>query len=164
VIQYLVEGNWLAVITNISFPCYIVAACEKSWSSNVQELLSLERWVREVSGSFRTIFLCTYWPFNGRSTYSKAASSRGSILVRSKRVFSFHSVQICSRAQPASYTMDDDGALSPGIKRPGREAEHSSPINVKIKNGRYTSLFSHMYLWLEMSRAYSTNGGEEECI
>jgi hypothetical protein len=47
--------------------------------------------------------------------------------------FSFlHVVQTGSRAHPASYTMDP-GALSPGVKRPGREADHSPLTSAKVK-------------------------------
>jgi hypothetical protein len=35
---------------------------------------------------------------------------------------------------PVSYPMDT-GALSPGVKRPGREANHSPLSNVELKNG-----------------------------
>jgi hypothetical protein len=42
-----------------------------------------------------------------------------------------HSVQTGSGTHPPSYPM---GALSLGVKRPGREADHSLPSSTEIKN------------------------------
>jgi hypothetical protein len=47
----------------------------------------------------------------------------GLILGRSKRFCLFHSVQTVSGAKTGSYLMDT-GALSSGMKRPGREADN----------------------------------------
>ena len=44
----------------------------------------------------------------------------------------FQNFQTGSGAQPASYTMDT-GALSPGVKRSGREPDNSSPSSVGVK-------------------------------
>jgi hypothetical protein len=41
-------------------------------------------------------------------------------------------VQTGSEAQPASYPMDT-GTLSPGVRRPGRETDHSPPTSAKVK-------------------------------
>jgi hypothetical protein len=38
-------------------------------------------------------------------------------------------------------------ALSPGVKRPWREADHSPPPTVKVKNGGAKSPLSHTSLW-----------------
>jgi len=43
-----------------------------------------------------------------------------------------HCVQTGCRAHPATYPMRK-GALSPGVKRPGRE-EYSTPSSAEIKN------------------------------
>jgi hypothetical protein len=43
-----------------------------------------------------------------------------------------HRVEIGSGAHPVSYTMSITGS-SLGVKRPGREADHSPPFNAKIK-------------------------------
>jgi hypothetical protein len=43
-----------------------------------------------------------------------------------------HVVQTGSGAHQASYPMGT-GALSPGVKRPSREADHSSPICAEVK-------------------------------
>jgi hypothetical protein len=43
-----------------------------------------------------------------------------------------HRVQTGSRAYPASYPMGTRGPF-PGVKRPGREADHSPPSNAEIK-------------------------------
>jgi len=49
-------------------------------------------------------------------------------------IFSPHDrVQTGYGAHPASYLMDS-GALTPGSKRPGREADHSLPSSAKVKN------------------------------
>jgi hypothetical protein len=44
-----------------------------------------------------------------------------------------HRVQTGSGVHPASYPMGT-GALSLGVKWPGREADHSAPSSVKVKN------------------------------
>jgi hypothetical protein len=50
-----------------------------------------------------------------------------------------HNVQNGSGAHPASYLMVP-GALSLGLKRPGREADHSPPSSAKVNNvWSYTS-------------------------
>jgi hypothetical protein len=43
-----------------------------------------------------------------------------------------HRVRNGSEAHPASYTIDS-GALSLGVKRPGSEADHSSPSSAEVK-------------------------------
>jgi hypothetical protein len=54
-------------------------------------------------------------------------------------VFSLPSVRIVFGAHPASYPMGI-GALSPGVKRPGREPDYSPPSSAEVKNLRtYTS-------------------------
>jgi hypothetical protein len=39
------------------------------------------------------------------------------------------------------------GNISEGIKRPGREADHSSPSSVEVKNGGAIPPFPNMYCW-----------------
>jgi hypothetical protein len=39
-------------------------------------------------------------------------------------------VQACSGALPASFTM---GVLSPGVKRPSREVDHSRPTSTEVR-------------------------------
>jgi hypothetical protein len=48
-----------------------------------------------------------------------------------------HSVHTSSGAHSASYPMGT-GALSPGVKRPGREADHSVPSRAEAKKGETT--------------------------
>jgi hypothetical protein len=43
-----------------------------------------------------------------------------------------HNVQTGSGAHPASYPMVQ-GALSPGVKRQGREADHPPPASIEVK-------------------------------
>jgi hypothetical protein len=45
-----------------------------------------------------------------------------------------HSIQTGSGAHSGSYRMGREGSF-PGVKRPGREVDHSSPSSVKVKNG-----------------------------
>jgi hypothetical protein len=48
-------------------------------------------------------------------------------------------VQTGSRAHPVPYPMGT-GALTPGVKRPEREAKHSPPSSAEVKNAwSYTS-------------------------
>jgi hypothetical protein len=44
-----------------------------------------------------------------------------------------HLVQNSSEAYPASYSIGSM-TLSPGIKRPGRETDHSLPSSVEVEN------------------------------
>jgi hypothetical protein len=61
-------------------------------------------------------------------------TTEGSVLEsRWGQEFSFlHVVQAGSGAHPASYPMGT-GALSPGVKRSGREADHSTPTSAEVK-------------------------------
>jgi hypothetical protein len=64
---------------------------------------------------------------------SYGPNDRGSIPDR-WGFFSFrHCVKTASGAHPASFHMGA-GALSLGVKRPGREAHHSCPSNTDVKN------------------------------
>jgi hypothetical protein len=45
-----------------------------------------------------------------------------------------HSIQAGCGPHPASYPMDT-GASSPEVKRPGSDADHSSPSSAEVKNG-----------------------------
>jgi hypothetical protein len=44
----------------------------------------------------------------------------------------FHVVQTDTGAHPTSYQMGN-GAISLGVKRPGREADYSPPISAEVK-------------------------------
>jgi hypothetical protein len=50
---------------------------------------------------------------------------------RVKNFLLLHVFQIGTGAHPASYPMDT-GGFSPGVKRPGREADHLPPTNVEV--------------------------------
>jgi hypothetical protein len=66
---------------------------------------------------------------------------RGSIPGRGKRFF-------CTPQGPdRSYIQWVPGALSPGVRRPGREADHSLPSNAEVKNGRGLHPLPHTSLW-----------------
>jgi hypothetical protein len=57
-----------------------------------------------------------------------------------------HRVQNGSRAHPDSYPMGTRGT-SLGVKRPGREADHSSPSSAKVKNEwSYTSTPQYAFM------------------
>jgi hypothetical protein len=45
-----------------------------------------------------------------------------------------HNVQTGCGVHPALYTMGT-GAVSPGVKRQGHEADHSAPSNAEVRNG-----------------------------
>jgi hypothetical protein len=45
----------------------------------------------------------------------------------------YHLVQTGSEAHPATYPMST-GRLFPGVKPPGREADHSLPKGAEVKN------------------------------
>jgi hypothetical protein len=66
-----------------------------------------------------------------------------------KRLFFLrHGVHTGSGAHPFSYPKGSRGrALSPGIKRPRREADHSPPSSAEFKNAwSYTS--THLYVFM----------------
>jgi hypothetical protein len=44
-----------------------------------------------------------------------------------------HRVQNGSRAHPTSYPMGARGSFLEGVKRPGREADHSPPSSAEVK-------------------------------
>jgi hypothetical protein len=57
-----------------------------------------------------------------------------------------YAVQTGSGAHPASYPMGK-AALSPGIKRPGRETDHSPPTSSEVKKTWvYTSTFPYVFM------------------
>jgi hypothetical protein len=61
-----------------------------------------------------------------------------------QEIFSLlHSVQTGSGNHPDSFQMST-GALSPGVRQPGREAEHSPPYSVEDKNGGAIPPLPHM--------------------
>jgi hypothetical protein len=55
-------------------------------------------------------------------------------------------VQTGSDAHPASYPMGT-GVFSPGIKRPGHEADHSPPSSAEIKN-EWSYSSAHPYVFM----------------
>jgi hypothetical protein len=55
-------------------------------------------------------------------------------LARARDVALLHSIQTSSETSQVSHPMATGGALSPGIKWPGCEANHSSPSVAKVNN------------------------------
>jgi hypothetical protein len=57
-----------------------------------------------------------------------------------------HDVQTGSGVHPTSYPMDTGGSF-PGLKQPGREADHSAPASAEVKkmwNYTYTPPYASM--------------------
>jgi hypothetical protein len=71
----------------------------------------------------------------GWSRCSVALNGRVSIPGMAREFSVLYSGQTCSAAHPASSTMVP-GALSPGVKRPGREADHTPPSSAEVKKQR----------------------------
>jgi hypothetical protein len=67
----------------------------------------------------------------------------------------FH-VQGGSRTQKAAYLMDT-GRSSPGLKRPGREDDHSLPSSAEVKNA-WSYTFTPLYIFMARSLITSVNG------
>jgi hypothetical protein len=61
--------------------------------------------------------------------------SRVLFLAGARNFYLHHRVQNGSGAHPASYPMGTRGSF-PGVKLPGREADHSPPSSAEIKNAR----------------------------
>jgi hypothetical protein len=62
------------------------------------------------------------------------------------RIFSLPVIQAGSEAHSASFPMGT-GALSLGVTRPGREADHSPPTNAEVKKTRvYTSTPPYVFM------------------
>jgi hypothetical protein len=55
-----------------------------------------------------------------------------------------HNAQTGCGAQPASYPVGI-GAISPGVKRPRREVEHSLPFSTEVKNGGAIPPLPHVF-------------------
>jgi hypothetical protein len=56
-----------------------------------------------------------------------------------------HSVQTGSGVHPASYPNGTVG-FSPGVKRQGREADHSPPSSAEVKNGGAIPPLPYVYM------------------
>jgi hypothetical protein len=73
-----------------------------------------------------------------RSVYFSFPSSNRP-LSHSKGVDFWHFVRLCPSRRTLGPTQPHiqwlAGAISPGVKRPGREADHSSPSSAEVKNG-----------------------------
>jgi hypothetical protein len=64
-----------------------------------------------------------------------------------------HSVQTASEVYPASYPKAT-GALSPKLKKPGRESDHSPPSNVEVNNGGALPPFPYTSYWRGAEQIY----------
>jgi hypothetical protein len=70
--------------------------------------------------------------------------------------FSLHRrIQTGSEAHPTSYPMDTRGSF-PKVKRPGSEADHSSPSSAVVKNAwNYTSTPQYVFMaWCSVKRKH----------
>jgi hypothetical protein len=63
-----------------------------------------------------------------------------------QEIFLLHSVQTGSGANPDSYPMGA-GALSPGVKWPRREADHSPPTSAAVNNDGAMLPLPHTSSW-----------------
>jgi hypothetical protein len=70
----------------------------------------------------------------------------GSIPGRARDLFIIRSIQAGSGAHPAAYPMGTWGPF-PGVKRPERKADHSSPSSADVKNGEVVPSLPHIFLW-----------------
>jgi hypothetical protein len=86
---------------------------------------------KRVRGS--SVLIATGYGLDGRS----------SIPGRGKRISLLLSVQTGSRAHPASYPIVT-GAVLPGGKWQGCEADHSAPSNAEVKTGGTVPPLPHM--------------------
>jgi hypothetical protein len=58
-----------------------------------------------------------------------------------------HSVETKYGAHPASYPMGTGGSFHGGVKRQGREDDHSPPSGAEVKNGGAIPPLPNMPLW-----------------
>jgi hypothetical protein len=79
-----------------------------------------------------------------RITTGYGIDGQGSILSRAR--FFHHSVQTGSVAHPPPYPMGTAGSFSPGVKRPGCEADHSPPSSTEVKNGGAIPPLLHVFM------------------
>jgi hypothetical protein len=70
---------------------------------------------------------------------------RGSVSGRCKRLFSTPKNPALEPTQPPIQQVL--AAVSPGIKRPGREADQSPPSSAKVKNSGAIPPLRHTYSW-----------------
>ena len=86
------------------------------------------------SSAFQTIWKTHYWQHNV-GLWAKRPSNRGSIRVRIKTLFFFSEAYT-----HAPISMRTRGSFSPGVKRPGREVDHSPTASAEVKKvWSYTS-------------------------
>jgi hypothetical protein len=87
-------------------------------------------------GTFGAIIIATGHGLGGR----------GSFPGRRVSVFILRNVQTDSGGHPGSYPIDRR-AISCGIKRPGRETDHSPPSSAEVKNGATISPLLNTSSW-----------------
>jgi hypothetical protein len=73
-------------------------------------------------------------------------NSPGSISRHGQNFSPLHSVQTSSGAYPMS-TGASLSRFPPGVKRSGREADHSPPSNAEVKNGGAVPPLPRMFSW-----------------
>jgi hypothetical protein len=80
-----------------------------------------------------TVFMLKSQDISIGMAKGKGLDGRGLFPCRGNIFYLFHSFLANSEAQPVSY-LRDNGAYFLGIKRPGREANHSPPSSAEVKN------------------------------
>jgi hypothetical protein len=97
-----------------------------------------------------TIFPCTYFCSKSRNRSVGIATGYGpdglGSIPGSAIFFLLHSFQTGPEVHPVSCLVGS-GDLSPGVKRMGREADHSPPPSVEVKNGQAIPPLPYMSSW-----------------
>jgi hypothetical protein len=98
---------------------------------------------RSVSASYKAPIYVWRAPGSRASSVGIATDygldAQGSIPGRDKRFFLYSTAPTLVRIQWVS------GVLSPGVKRPRREADHLHPSNAKVKNGGAIPPLPHIF-------------------
>jgi hypothetical protein len=115
-------GKWQAphFACSIRLPSQINFSCRITFPGNTR-----------ATSVFSVHQVCRVWTAIAQSVWRRTTGWTAGVLfpVGARDFCLLHSFQTCSGAHP----MGTDG-LSPGVKRQGREADHSPPSSTEIKN------------------------------
>jgi hypothetical protein len=108
--------------------------CKEEWRIGSRALPFPFMW-RDVSQD-SAVGIATSWTTEGSEWQSRWG----------QEFLFLHLVQTCSGVHSTSYPMGT-GALYPGVKRPGREADHSPPTSAEVKKmWIYTSTSPYVFM------------------
>jgi hypothetical protein len=96
--------------------------------------------VRSASYSVCALSRCSDWIRAGRPTGRSSSTGRGKIFV-----LSTSSRPVLGPTQPPIQRVLR--ALPPGVKRPGRDADHSPPTSAEVKNAGSIHPLPHTSSW-----------------